>query len=138
LEATLGSRTVQPGDELLSILPADHDLLLEVKVLNRDIGFVKVGDRAKVKVATFPFQEFGTINGEVISISPNATADRELGPVFKARIKMDRTTVRVNAKEMKLTPGMASTAEIVTRQRSVLTFLMEPITKRFDEAFSTR
>ncbi|MBD3883871.1 HlyD family type I secretion periplasmic adaptor subunit [Phormidium tenue FACHB-886] len=138
LEASLGARTVQPGDELLSILPADHQLVLEVKVLNRDIGFIKVGQRAKIKVATFPFQEFGTINGEVLSISPNATADRDLGPVFKAKVKLDRNLVRVNGQDVELTPGMAATAEIVTRKRSVLTFLMEPVTKRFDEAFSTR
>jgi HlyD family secretion protein len=138
LEATLGSRTVQPGDELLSILPENHDLLLEVKVLNRDIGFIEQGQRAKVKVATFPFQEFGTIAGEVISIGPNATTDKDLGLVFKAKVKLDRDTVGVNGKQVKLTPGMAATAEIVTRKRSVLTFLLEPITKRFDEAFSAR
>ncbi|MBW4660346.1 MAG: HlyD family type I secretion periplasmic adaptor subunit [Drouetiella hepatica Uher 2000/2452] len=138
VEATLGSRTVQPGDELLSILPDGHDLLLEVKVLNRDIGFIEKGQPAKIKVATFPFQEFGTISGEVISLSPNATADRDLGLVFKAKVRLSRDTIRVNGKDAELTPGMAATAEIVTRKRSILTFLLEPVTKRFDEAFSTR
>ena len=138
LEATMGARTVQPGDELLSILPTDHQLILEVKVLNRDVGFIKVGQQAKIKVATFPFQEFGIINGKVLSISPNATADKDLGPVFKAKVKLDRNAVRVNGHDIELTPGMAANAEIVTRKRSVLTFLMEPVTKRFDEAFSTR
>ncbi|HEY9626019.1 MAG TPA: HlyD family type I secretion periplasmic adaptor subunit [Coleofasciculaceae cyanobacterium] len=138
IEATMGSRTVQPGDELLSILPSGNELLLEVKVLNRDIGFIEKGQPAKIKIATFPFQEFGTIGGEVMSISPNATADRDLGLVFKATVKLDRNTVRVNGKDVELAPGMAGSAEIVTRKRSVLTFLLEPITKRFDEAFSTR
>jgi len=138
VEATMGSRTVQPGDELLSILPDGHDLLLEVKVLNRDIGFIKKGQIAKIKIATFPFQEFGTISGEVISLSPNATTDKDLGLVFKAKVKLSRDSVRVNGKDVELTPGMAATAEIVTRQRSILTFLLEPITKRFDEAFSAR
>jgi len=138
VEATMGSRTVQPGDELLSILPDGHDLLLEVKVLNRDIGFIKKGQIAKIKIATFPFQEFGTISGEVISLSPNATTDKELGLVFKAKVKLSRDTIRVNGKDLELTPGMSATAEIVTRQRSILTFLLEPITKRFDEAFSAR
>jgi HlyD family secretion protein len=138
LEASLGARTVQPGDEVLSILPTDHQLILEVKVLNRDVGFIKVGQATKVKVATFPFQEFGVIKGKVLSISPNATADKDLGPVFKAKIKLDRSAVQVNGQAVDLTPGMTASAEIVTRKRSVLTFLMEPITKRFDEAFSVR
>jgi HlyD family secretion protein len=95
---------------------------------------------AKVKLATFPFQEFGTIDGEVMHISPNATVDKDLGLVFTARVKLDRTTmpVPVQQRDVQLVPGMSATAEIVTRQRSVLTFLLEPITRRFSEAFSTR
>lgn len=140
IEATMAERTVEPGEELLSILPDGQNLMLEVKVLNRDIGFIEEGMRAKVKLATFPFQEFGTVNGEVIQISPNATMDQDLGLVFTARIQLDRTTmpIPVQQREVELVPGMAATAEIVTRQRSVLTFLLEPITRRFDEAFSTR
>ncbi len=138
VQTTLGERTVSPGQELLSILPDDEDLLLEVKVLNRDIGFISEGMKAKVKLATFPFQEFGTINGEVMQISPNATVDRDLGLVFETKVKLDRKEIQVHDKPVELAPGMAATAEIVTRQRSVLTFLLEPITRRFSEAFSTR
>lgn len=140
LQATMAERTIEPGEELLSILPDGQNLMLEVKVLNRDIGFIEEGMRAKVKLATFPFQEFGTINGEVMQVSPNATVDQDLGLVYTARIQLERTTVAVptQGREVKLSPGMAATAEIVTRQRSVLTFLLEPITRRFSEAFSTR
>lgn len=138
VQTTLGERAVSPGQELMSILPDDETLMLEVKVLNRDIGFISEGMRAKVKLATFPFQEFGTINGEVVQVSPNATLDRDLGPVFETKVKLDRKDINVNGQTVELTPGMAATAEIVTRQRSVLTFLLEPITRRFSEAFSTR
>lgn len=135
---TPAERTVEPGEELLSILPDDEGLLLEVKVLNRDIGFIAEGMRAKVKIATFPFQEFGTIEGIIEQISPNATVDEQLGPVYTARISIDTTTIPVRGQEVALAPGMTATAEIVTRQKSILTFLLEPITRRFDEAFSVR
>jgi HlyD family secretion protein len=140
LQASMAERSVAPGEELMSILPEGQDLMLEVKVLNRDIGFVQAGMPAKVKIATFPFQEFGTISGEVVHISPNAIVDKDLGMVFKAQVRIDRTTVFVPTqnREVELVPGMAASAEIVTRQRSVLTFLLEPITRRFSEAFSTR
>jgi HlyD family secretion protein len=138
LEATLGEGTVEPGEELLSILPDGGNLILEVRVLNRDIGFISEGMRAKVKLATFPFQEFGTIEGKVIQISPNATLDKDLGPVFTARVELSRSVISVYNREVPLAPGMAATAEIVTRQRTVLTFLIEPITRRFDEAFGVR
>jgi HlyD family secretion protein len=138
VQTTLGERTVSPGQELLSILPDDEDLLLEVKVLNRDIGFISEGMRVKVKLATFPFQEFGTIEGEVVQISPNATVDKDLGLVFKTKVKLKKKDIVVHGEPVELTPGMAATGEIVTRQRSVLTFLLEPITRRFSEAFTTR
>lgn len=138
VQTTLGERSVTPGQELLSILPVDEDLLLEVKVLNRDIGFVSEGMRAKVKLATFPFQEFGTIEGEVVQVSPNATVDKDLGLVFETKVSLQKKDITVNGKTVELVPGMAATAEIVTRQRSVLTFLLEPITRRFSEAFTTR
>lgn len=63
---------VQPAEELLSIVSPKDQLLLEVKVLNRDIGFVRQGMPVKIKMATFPFQEFGTVKGEVVKVSPNA------------------------------------------------------------------
>jgi HlyD family secretion protein len=138
LQATLAEKTIEPGEELLSILPSDNRLLLEVKVLNRDIGFIQEGMRAKVKIATFPFQEFGTIDGTVIQISPNAIVDEQLGPVFLTQIELSRSSMPLRGEEVALVPGMAATGEIVTRQKSVLTFLLEPVTRRFDEAFSVR
>lgn len=136
IKATKGP--VQSGEELLSILPEGEDLLLEVKVLNRDIGFIREGMRAKVKMATFPFQEFGTVNGEVVQVSPNAIVDKELGLVFPTRIKLNKHSVIVRGKEVGFTPGMTANGEIVTRKKSILTFIMEPVTRRFSEAFSVR
>ncbi|GAA6618938.1 HlyD family efflux transporter periplasmic adaptor subunit [Scytonema sp. NUACC26] len=136
VKATKGP--VQAGEELLSILPEGEDLLLEVKVLNRDIGFIREGMRAKVKMATFPFQEFGTIDGEVVQVSPNAIVDKEMGLVFPTRIKLNKHVVTVRGQEVAFTPGMTASGEIVTRKKSVLTFIMEPITRRFSEAFSVR
>jgi HlyD family secretion protein len=136
VKATQGP--VQPGEELLSILPAGEEILLEVKVLNRDIGFIRAGMTAKVKMATFPFQEFGTIDGKVVQVSPNAVVDQELGLVFPTRIKLSKHSMNVRGEEVIFTPGMVANGEIVTRQKSVLTFIIEPVTRRFSQAFSVR
>ncbi|KZL49066.1 hemolysin D [Nodularia spumigena CENA596] len=136
IQATQGP--VQAGEELLSILPAGEEILLEVKVLNRDIGFIRPGMTAKVKMATFPFQEFGTIDGKVVQISPNAVVDKELGLVFPTRIQLSQHSVNVRGEDVPFTPGMSANGEIVTRQKSVLTFIIEPVTRRFSEAFSVR
>jgi HlyD family secretion protein len=136
IKATKGP--VQSGEELLSILPQGEEIFLEVKVLNRDIGFINQGMKAKVKIATFPFQEFGVVDGEVFQISPNAVIDKELGLVFPTRIKLSKHSLNVRGQEVEFNPGMAANAEIVTRKKSVLTFIIEPITRRFSEAFSVR
>ncbi|HLP89514.1 MAG TPA: HlyD family efflux transporter periplasmic adaptor subunit [Nostocaceae cyanobacterium] len=136
IKATKGP--VQSGEELLSILPEGEEMMLEVKVLNRDIGFIRPGQTAKIKMATFPFQEFGTVEGTVAQVSPNAIIDKDLGLVFPTRIKLTKHSIKVRGQEVQFTPGMAANAEIVTRQKSVLTFILEPITRRFSEAFSVR
>ncbi|MGB3615812.1 MAG: HlyD family type I secretion periplasmic adaptor subunit [Elainellaceae cyanobacterium] len=138
IQATLAERTIEPGEELLSILPEAEELLLEAKVLNRDIGFVKAGMEAKVKIDTFPFQEFGTISGTVVQVSPNATVDQQLGPVFPVRIRLDEVAIAVGGEPVELIPGMSATGEVVTRRKSVLTFMLEPITRRFGSALSVR
>ncbi|BAZ53662.1 HlyD family efflux transporter periplasmic adaptor subunit [Nostoc ellipsosporum NOK] len=136
VKATKGP--VQAGEELLSILPEGEEMLLEVKVLNRDIGFIRQGMKAKVKMATFPFQEFGTVDGEVVQVSPNAIVDKELGLVFPTRIRLSKHSINVRGQEVTFTPGMAANGEIITRKKSILTFIIEPITRRFSEAFSVR
>ncbi|MBD2384642.1 HlyD family efflux transporter periplasmic adaptor subunit [Cylindrospermum sp. FACHB-282] len=136
IKATKGP--VQSGEELLSILPEGEEMQLEVKVLNRDIGFIRQKMKAKVKMATFPFQEFGVIEGEVAQVSPNAIVDKELGLVFPTRIKLSKHSINVRGQEVPFTPGMAANGEIVTRKKSIFTFIVEPITRRFSEAFSVR
>lgn len=138
IQATLAERTIEPGEELLSILPEQQELLLEARVLNRDIGFVKAGMSAKVKIDTFPFQEFGTISGTVVHVSPNATVDQQLGPVFSVRIRLDDDGIAVGDNVLELMPGMSATGEVVMRRKSVLTFMLEPVTRRFGSAFSVR
>jgi HlyD family secretion protein len=136
LKVTLGP--VQAGEELLSILPANTELVVEAKLMNSDIGFVKVGNRVKLKVASFPYQEFGYMEGTVIRLSPDAVADKDLGLIFPVQIRVKRNDIRVHDKPVTLQPGMMVTAEIVTRKKSILGFLLEPVARRFAEAFSVR
>ncbi len=136
IKATRGP--VQSGEELISILPKNEEIQLEAKVLNRDIGFIREGMKAKVKLATFPYQEFGIVDGVVEKVSPNAIVEKDVGLVFPTKIRLNKRAISVRGREVELTPGMAATAEIVTRQKSILTFLIEPVTRRFSEAFSVR
>jgi HlyD family secretion protein len=136
VKATKAGVNIQSGDELLSILPEGEELVLQANVLNRDIGFVKANMPVKVKLATYPYQEFGTLEGEASQVSPNSHVDKELGAVFSTKVRIKKNTSR--GREILLLPGMDATAEIVLRKRSILSFLLEPILDRWDKAFSTR
>jgi len=132
------SGPVQPGEELLSILPDGKDFVLEVQLPNKDIGFIAKGMRSKVKLSTFPFQEYGIIDATVSQISPSAINNKDLGLVFPTKIRLNKSSVMVNGKQVQLSAGMAGTAEIVTRQKSILTFLIEPVARQVGKAFSVR
>lgn len=114
-------------------------MILEVLIQNRDIGFVAPGMAVKVKVAALPFQEFGTIDGELISISADAVAQESMGLVFPAKVKLSQDSIqKAGHPDIQLLPGMVATGEIVLRQRSVLSFILEPMAKQLSEAFSVR
>jgi HlyD family secretion protein len=130
--------TVQGGEELLSIVPDGAELVLEAKVLNRDIAFIKSGMRVKIKLETLPYQKFGMIEGTVLEVSPNAVNEPEVGLVYPTRVQLNQRSVKVRGQEVPLAPGMTASAEIVTRQKTILSFLLEPIMASWDKAFSVR
>ncbi len=140
INVNAGKGTVQSGEELLSILPAGKEPVLEVYLPNQYRGFVDEGMKAKVKIEAFPYQEFGIIDGVVIYVSPNAVVkDKTSGKsVFPTRIKLNKLSVVARGQEKKLTSGMEATGEIVMRQKSVLSLLLEPVTRKFDEVFSVK
>ena len=129
--------TVQSGEELVSILPEGKEPLLVVDLPNQYRGFVNEGMQAKIKVDAFPYQEFGVVDGTVIYVSPNAVT-KDGKKVFPAKIKPHKLSIRAQGQDKLLTPGMTATGEIVMRQRTVLSLLIEPITQKFDETFQRK
>lgn len=134
---TIGG-VVTPAQPLMSIVPKNAPLEIEVMVLNKDKGFVEARQRAEIKVEAFPFTKYGTIDGTVTQLSGDAIQDEKLGLVYAARVSMDRTTMRVKDRTVKLTPGMAATIEIKTGKRRIIEFLMTPLLRYRDESLRER
>jgi HlyD family secretion protein len=132
--------TVQPGQELLSIIPEGKELLLEVDLPNQYKAFVREKMKVKVKIDSLNYQEFGIIDGEVFDVSPNAVVkDKTSGKgVYPTRIKLDSVMLKKRGLDQQLTAGMAAEGDIVMRQKSVLSLLLEPMTRRFDDVFSRK
>lgn len=155
---TIGG-VVQAAQPLLTIVPLGSQLLVEAHILNRDIGFVHVGQRAVVKFDAFPFTEYGVVPGRIVSIGNDAvtlpeskTTDGTVSPqslVYVARIALDRAWINVgdcasnksaarNCKTVPLTPGLSLQAEIKTGQRRIIQYLLSPLMKAGAEASRER
>lgn len=128
----------KPAESLLTIVPEGTELIVEVLLINKDIGFVKEEQEVAVKVDTFPFQKYGALKGEIVHISPNAYLDEKLGYVYKVKIIIEKPYLELNGLRYDIVPGMEVTAEIKTGKRRVIDFFLEPLVKYIDESIKLR
>lgn len=123
---TIGG-VVTPAEQLMVIVPRGQPLEIEALVFNRDIGFVVEGQKTTVKVDAFPFTRYGTIAGDIVTVSKDAATDEKLGLVYPSRIRLATTQMRIDAKDVDLSPGMAVTVEIKTGQRRLIEYFLSPL-----------
>ncbi|HDL8285362.1 TPA: HlyD family type I secretion periplasmic adaptor subunit [Yersinia enterocolitica] len=134
---TLGG-VVTSAQPLMVLVPESHQLELDVMILNKDIGFVLPGQAVEVKIDSFPYTRFGTLSGEVKHISRDAMEDQQQGLVFPARIRLNSDTLIVEGKPVRLSAGMAVSAEIKTGRRRVIDYLLSPLQQYQSEAMRER
>jgi hemolysin D len=128
---------VTVAQNLMEIVP-DDTLEAEVNVENKDIGFVKVGQGVIVKIEAFPYNRYGFLNGTVGSVSNDAVQDKKQGLSFVARIRLPTDRIFVEGQWIKLTPGMAVSAEIKTGVRSVAAYFLDPLMQTTQESLRER
>ena len=133
---TIGG-VVNAGQQLAQIVPEKVPLYVDAALDNQDVGFVKPGQRVVVKVATYPFQRYGYLEGTVENISPDAIQDDKKSLIYKAKIKLnDEKSSKQN--QLKLLPGMSVSAEITTGQRRIIEFFLDPLMTKADESLKVR
>ena len=136
---------VSAGTVLLSLVPSSERLVAEVQIGNDDVAFVKPGQSVKIKVAAYPFQEYGMIDGTVETVSADANVDPNTGsapsrdrtspPMFyKARVEFKDQHLSMQRETFGLVAGMQVVAEISEGRRSVLQYLLSPIQKAMSES----
>lgn len=134
---TIGG-VVTPAQPVFSVVPENKPMEVEATVLNQDIGFVRAGQRATIKVESFPYTRYGYIEGVVESVSHDAIQDEKLGLIYRARVKMQKTELMVDGVKVRLTSGMALTAEIKTGKRRVIEYILDPLRRSVDESMRER
>lgn len=152
LAVTTVGQVVSPGQALMTIVPFDAPIEIEALIQNQDIGFVELGQTAVVKIESFPFTRYGTVDGTVTKVSRDAVDEREASAlsdprssaksqsssttgelskgqnlVFPATIALAKNVIYVENKAIPLSPGMAVTVEILTGRRRALDYLLSPL-----------
>ncbi len=133
---------VKPGDVILELVPSGDELIVEAKLSPADISFVKVGQKAAVKLDAYDYSIYGIFNGKVKYISPDTLVEKtSQGDKYTFRVWISLDTKELmakNGKTIEIAPGMTTQVDIVTGSRTVLSYLTKPITKTLSESFHER
>jgi adhesin transport system membrane fusion protein len=133
---------VAGGAPLMEIVPVGDKVLVEMRVKPADIGFLRVGQAAEVKLTAYEFTVYGSMSGKVVTISPDALGDPERaqapdGTWYRALVVADRSSLQAGGKPLAAIPGMTGTVEVNVGERTVLSYLLRPMLKA-REAFQER
>lgn len=139
---------VSPGTILMSLVPVHEALQAEVMIKNEDVGFVKEGQTVQIKLAAYPFQKYGMLEGTVMHIGADAAdaqsnrqpmngqadAQTNSSSPYKAIVKLTTQTLTAQGERFDLTPGMQVVAEINQGNRTVMEYLLSPVRGTLQEA----
>ena len=134
---TLGG-FVTAAQAMMKIVPRNAPIEVEALLGNRDVGFVREGQTAEVKVETFNFTRYGLFSAKVVDISDDAIQDKNGNWVFKMRLALEKDSLFVEGKQLRLNPGMAITAEITTGKRRLIEFFLSPLLRYRQESLRER
>lgn len=129
---------VTEAQPLMVIVPSDNPLEVEAFFENKDIGFVKAGQEAAVKIETFQYTKYGTLDAKVATVSHDAINDEKRGLIYSSRVRMPKTSLLVDGTDVSLSPGMAVTVEVKTGQRRVIEYFLAPLLQHTSESLRER
>ena len=126
-----------PGATLMNIVPTDRELHAEVRVAPTDIGFIKKDQTVRLKIGTFDFMRYGTIDGQVMMVSSYSALDERQAPYFKVIVSLPKNYLG-DDKTKTIEPGMTVQADIITDRQSVLRYLLRPVFVAFNQGMRER
>lgn len=129
---------VTEAQPLMVIVPDGARMTAEVTLENKDIGFVLPGQEAAIKLETFPFTRYGTLDAKVRTVTADAVNDEKRGAIFPVILSLNATTIDVDGRPVRLSPGMNLTAEIKTGKRRIIEYLLSPVQRAASESLRER
>ena len=129
---------IQPGQDLVEIVPLEDTLLIEAKVRPADIGFLHPGQSALVKVTAYDFSIYGGLKGVVEDISADTITDERNESFYRVRVRTHDNALEKAGEPLPITPGMTAQVDILTGHKTVMDYLLKPILKAKERALRER
>lgn len=130
---------VNAGQKIMEVVPVGDKLLVETRVRPSDIAFIRVGDKALVKVTAYDFSIYGGLDGRVVQVSADSIYDEQAKEAyFTVVVETDRAYLLSTGKQLPITPGMICDVQIITGRKSILSYLLKPVMKARTEALRER
>ena len=135
--STIGE-VVEPGRPLVEIVPGDDKLHVEVEIAPKDVAFIQPGERASVKITAYDYLLYGALDGRVTRIGADTVQKPDGREFFRVTVEIDRADFGRDGQALPISPGMTATVDIQTGQRTVLSYLIEPLLRMRLEALRER
>lgn len=132
IDVTTVGGVIPPGGKLMSLVPLDDQILIETKILPRDVAFIHPGQQAMVKITAYDYSIYGGINGVVTVISPDTIQDEVKRDLYYYRVYIRTDSNQLINKQKKafpIFPGMIATVDIKTGNKTILEYLLKPLNK---------
>ena len=140
MQVTTVGGVIQPGADVLDIVPLEDELLVEARIRPSDVAFLRPGLKATVKLGAYNYLVYGALTGRVESISPDTMRERgqpEQEPYYRVLVRTDNVALKHDGKVLPTIAGMTATVEILTGKRTMFDYFVRPVLK-FEEAFRER
>ncbi|GLY62607.1 hemolysin secretion protein D [Pectobacterium brasiliense] len=134
---TIGG-VIQPGSDLVEIVPLDDKLLVEAKIRPQDIAFLHPGQDAIIKLTAYDYTIYGGLKGQLEQISPDTVTDKEGNSFYIIRLRTDKNYLGTADKPLLIIPGMVASVDIITGKKTILSYLLKPIIRAKAEALRER
>jgi adhesin transport system membrane fusion protein len=142
IRITTHGGVVRPAEEIMQLVPIEEELLIEIKIKPTEVAFLRPGLAASVKLDAYDYTIYGMLNGELTYISPDTLREetaREEIKYYRGIVRTKGSKLRnPRAEKIEIIPGMTASVEIKTGQRTVMQYLLKPITKNLNESMHER
>ncbi len=138
LDITSLGAVVQPGQNVVEIVPIEDSLLIEARIRPQDVAFLHPGQKANVKITAYDYSIYGGLSGNLERISADTIRDEQGNTFYRVIVRTDKNFLRDEANPLPIIPGMVASVDILTGQKTLLDYLLKPITKMRQEALRER